>query len=171
MHDRTYRDRLVHRVDADVVLRQLAHERDLAVDLALAEVPDVEVHIRAVRPIEDVALVLLFHERLRQAVTWPELHRAQLRMALVMHVNRMAEVVVLEVAPAVLVDEDATLAARCFGDEDAGARQTGRVVLHELEIFERYAGAVRNAESVTCTHCSVRREREDPPETAGAEAH
>ena len=41
MHDRPHRDRLVDRVDPDVLGGQLAHERQLSVDDLLADVPQV----------------------------------------------------------------------------------------------------------------------------------
>ena len=52
---------------------------------------------------------------------------------------RLAEVVVLQVAVAVLVEQVAALAARCLGDQDAGEREAGRMVLDELHVLERSA--------------------------------
>jgi len=37
--------------------------------------------------------------------------------------------------------------ARRLGDQNAGAGQTGRVVLDELHVLERYAGPVSDGES------------------------
>ena len=45
------------------------------------------------------------------------------------------QVVVLQVAPVLVVEQDAAFAARGFGDQDAGARQAGGVVLDELHVL------------------------------------
>ena len=42
VHDRTHRDQLGHRIDVLVLEAQLAHERDLRLDVRLAQVPEVE---------------------------------------------------------------------------------------------------------------------------------
>ena len=65
----------MHGVDPDVVLRQLADERDLRLDVRLAQMPHVEVHVGAVLSLEHVPLLLFAHEALRKLVAWPELHR------------------------------------------------------------------------------------------------
>ena len=104
------------------------------------------------------------HERLRQAVARAQLHAAEHRLRL-----RLAEVVVLQVAVAVLVDQVAALGARRLGDQDAGERQAGRMVLDELHVLERRAGAVGQRHAVAGLDGGVGREREDPAAAAGAE--
>ena len=63
------------------------------------------------------ALLDLVHERLREPVARAELHAAQLRRG-----RGHAEVVVLEVAVAVLVEQPAALGPGGLGDQDAGER-------------------------------------------------
>ena len=129
---RSHRDRFVDGIDATVVGREFTHERDLRVDLLLAQVPHVEVHVAAILPRKDVALLLLLYKCLRQAVAGTEFHRTQLGMPLVADVECLAEIVVLEVALALGVEEDATLSAgglgesgyRCRGDRSGGTGRT-----------------------------------------------
>ena len=80
--------------------------RQALVDLLFAEMADVEVHHVAVGRLDGAALVLLVPERLAQPVARPELHRLIARP----WIGR-AEVVVLQIAVAVLVDQDAAFAA------------------------------------------------------------
>ena len=159
------------RVDPGVVLRQLAHERDALVDQALAQMAHVEVCVGAVLALEDAARLLLSHEGLREPVARAELHAPQLRMARVGDVERLAQVVVLEVAPSLRVEEDAALAARRLGDEDPGAGKAGGVVLDELHVLERNAGAVGHRHPVAGLDRGVGGEGEDAAATAGAEDH
>ena len=107
VHHRPHRDQLVHRIDADIGFGQFAHHRQPLVDLLLPEMADVEMHHVALRRLDGAALLLLVPERLAQAVARPELHRLLARPG----VGR-AEIVVLQIAVAVLVDEDAAFAAR-----------------------------------------------------------
>jgi hypothetical protein len=81
-------------------------------------------------------LLLLVPERLREPVARAQFHRLGARPG----VGR-AQAVVLQVAVAMAVDEDGAFAAAAFGDQDAGARQGGRVVLHELHVAQRHAVA------------------------------
>ena len=81
----------------------------------------------------------------------------------------LAEVVVLQVAVAVLVEQPAALGPGRLGDEDAGERQAGRVVLDELHVLERRAGPVGQGHAVAGVDVGVGGEREDPPAAAGAE--
>ncbi len=63
----------------------------------------------------------------------------------------LAEVVVLQVAVAILVEQPAALGPGRLGDEDAGERQAGRVVLDELHVLERRA---RRGTPGPCRHRS-----------------
>ena len=81
------------------------------------------------------------------------------------------EVVVLQVAVAVLVDQDAALAARALGDQDAGAGQPGRMVLDELHVLERHAGAIGHGHAVAGLDRAVGGEGENPPGAAGRDDH
>ncbi len=75
----------------------------------------------------------------------PEFHGLQHRLA-----DRCfrPHAVVLQVAVAVLVDQDAAFAAAALGQQDAGAGQSGRVVLHELHVLQRHAGPVGHGHAV-----------------------
>src|SRR5581483_4792939 len=161
VHRRADRDRLLHRIDAGEGLRRLGDERQALADLLRAEVAQVEVHRRALRGGDGAALLLLVPERLRQAVARAELHRLGARPGI-----ERAEAVVLQVAIAVLVDEDRALAPAGFRHEDAGARQAGRVPLHELHVAQRHAGAVREAHAVPRDRARVGVLPEDAPGAA-----
>ena len=154
--DRADRDQLVHGVDPLVLQAQLPHEGQLGVDEVRAEVAEVEVDHRTPRRVRRTTLRDLVDEGLRQPVARAELHAPQLRLW-----RRCAEVVVLEVAVAVLVDQPATFGPGGLGDEDAGERQPGRVVLDELHVLERRARAVGEAHAVAGVDVGVGRERED----------
>src|SRR5206468_10801169 len=54
----------------------------------------------------------------------------------------LAEVVVLKIAVAILVQQPAPFGASGLGDEDAGEGKSGRMVLHELHVLQRDAGAI-----------------------------
>ena len=55
VHDRPHRDQLLDRIEVLVLEAQLAHERDLGVDLLLAEMPQIQVHDVAVRRLDRAA--------------------------------------------------------------------------------------------------------------------
>ena len=82
---------------------------------------------------------------------------------------RLAEIVVLEVAVTVPVDQISAFGARRLRDEDAGERKAGRVVLNELHVLERRAGAVSERHAVAVLDGGVRREGEHFAAAAGAE--
>ena len=98
-----------------------------------------------------------------------QLHGAVLGVPRVIDVQRLAQVVVLQVAPALAVEQDAAFAAGGFRDQDAGAGQAGGVVLHELHVLERHAGAVGQGQAVAGLDGAVGGEGEDPAEPAGAD--
>ena len=164
VHDRADRDQLVHGVDALVLQAQLPNEGKLGVDELRAEMAQVEVDDRTPGRVRRTTLLDLVDERLREPVARTELHAAQLRSR-----GRLAEVVVLEVAVAVLVQQPAALGARRLGDQDAGERKAGRVVLDELHVLERRARAIGERHAVPGVDVGVRGEREDLAAAAGAQ--
>ena len=164
--DRPDRDQFVHRVDPLVLPAQLAHHRQPAVDQLLAEVAQVQVHDRAVRGVDGAALLLLVHERLGEPVARAELHAAQHGGG-----RGCAQVVVLQVAVAVLVQQPAALGPGRLGDQDAGEGETGRVVLDELHVLQRGAGPVGERHPVPGLDVAVGGEREHPPAAARAQDH
>src|SRR5437899_2643636 len=77
--------------------------------------------------------------------------------------------VALHEALTALVEQVAALPPHAFGDQDARARDTRRVKLPELHVFERDADARRHAEAVAGADERVGRGGEDPPRPAGRE--
>ena len=166
MNDGANRNQFAHRVDVLIFLAEFADERQLGIDQFLAEMPQVEMNHRSVGRRRGAAFAFLVNKRLRQTVTRSQLHAAQNRLWL-----RLSKVVVLQVAVAVLVQHVAALGAGGFGDQDAGERQTRRMVLHELHVFERSAGAKGQRHAITALDVGVCREGKDAAATAGAENH
>ena len=71
----------------------------LRIDVLLAQVPQVEIHHRAVRSLHGAPFSCSLNERLRQAIARAQLHAAQDRLWF-----RRAQVVVLQVSIAVFVE-------------------------------------------------------------------
>ena len=69
----------------------------------------------AVGAVNGAALFLFFHEGLRKAIARAEFHRTEDGFG-----GGSAEVVVLQIAVTIFVDEVAAFGAGGFGDEDAG---------------------------------------------------
>jgi hypothetical protein len=162
--DRPDRDQLVHRVEALVQPAQLAHLRQPGLDQLLPEVAQVEIHDRAVRGVHRAALLLLMDERLGQPVPRTELHAAQHRGG-----RGRAQVVILQVAVAVLIQQPAALGAGRLGDQDAGEGQAGRVVLDELPVLQGGARPVGQRHPVPGLDVAIGGEREHPPAAARAQ--
>src|SRR4029453_9797738 len=99
-----------------------------------------------------------------QRVSRSELQPAQYRRGF-----RLSEVVVLEIAVAVLVEQPTALGTRRLGNENAGEWQSGGVVLDELHVLERRTCPVGQCHAVTSADVGVGREREDLAGTAVAE--
>ena len=98
VYDWAHRDRLVHRVDAHIPVCQFSHEGDFGIDLFFTQVPDIEVHVIAVRPRKGAAFVHLVHKRLGEFVAGTKLHGTQARPGF-----GRAQSIVLQVPIAVLV--------------------------------------------------------------------
>src|SRR5947208_16750674 len=98
------------------------------------EVDDVDIASGGVQR-DSSAVVTLLRESLRQPIARPQLHRSQLGMLRIVHIERLAQVVVLQIAVAVFVDQDPPFATSRLGNEDAGAGQAGRMVLDELHVL------------------------------------
>ena len=146
------RNRLFHRIDADVGFRQLADERQTFQQLFLAQVTQVEVNHVATRCGDGVAFAPLVPESLRDFVARAEFHVLVLRLA---ERGFRAHAVILQVAVAVFVDQDTAFTAAAFRHQNAGARQTGWVILHELHIAQRHAVAERHTHTVAGNDAAV----------------
>src|SRR5439155_7310807 len=108
------------------------------------------------------------HERLRQPVARTQLHGRQLRVLRIMNIERLAEVVILQIAVAVFVDEDAAFAAGRFGDQYAGAGEAGRVILDEFHVLERRSSPIGKGHTVAGLDGCIGGKREDAAGAAGA---
>ena len=81
------------------------------------------------------------------------------------------EAVVLQVAVAVLVEQEAALAAAGLGEQHAGARQAGGVVLDELHVAQRHAVAVGQRHAVAGDDAAVGVLAEHAAGAAGGDDH
>src|SRR5204862_8307770 len=98
------------------------------------------------------------------AVPRPQLHLAEDRLWL-----GFSQVIVLQVAVAVLVEHPASFRARPFSDEDAGDREPGGMVLDKLHVFMGHTRAIGQRHAVTVLYVGVGRERKNPTAPSGAE--
>ena len=167
MHHRPHRNQFLHRINIFIAQAKLAHERQLAIDQSFAQMAQIEMHHRPVRPIYRAAFLHFSDVCLRQPVARPQFHGFLLRMLGVVDVERLAEVVVLQITVAVLVDQDAALAAGRLGDQDAGAGQSRRMILDELHILQRRARAISQGHAVASLDGGVGSERENAAAAAG----
>ena len=94
----------------------------------------IEQHRVALRRGDGAALALLVPERLAQAVARPKLHVFVARLGL-----GRPQPVILQIALAVLVEQESAFAAARLGDQNAGAGQAGRMILNELHVAQRHA--------------------------------
>ena len=149
---RTYRDRLLDRIHTHVGLGQLADEGQTLFQVLLAEVAQVEVNHVAHRALDHAAFLLLLPECLGETVTGTQLHVLVLRLA---DRGFRAQTIVLQIAVAILVDQNATFTATTFGHQYAGARQAGRVILNELHVAQWHTMAVGQGHAVTGDYATV----------------
>src|SRR5438132_3395286 len=119
--------------------------------------PDVEMHIFAMRSVEATALLELRRHRARDDVARPELH--------------LVGNVTLEESLTLLIQEVATLAPDGLGDEDAGEGQPGGMELHHLHVLQAHAGPICKGHAVTGPDVAVAGKRVDAAEPAGGEDH
>ena len=117
VHAGQHRNRRMRRIDAQELFGQLVDLRQALAQLRLAEVAQVQVHhLRRCGPSMVRALLLLVPERLAQAVARAELHDLVARLGF-----GGPEAVVLQVAIAVLVEQESAFAAAGLGEQQAGA--------------------------------------------------
>jgi hypothetical protein len=165
---RTYRNRLFYRIHTHVGLGQFADEGQTLFQVLLAKVAQVEVNHVAHGALDHAAFLLLLPEGLGETVARTQLHVLVLRLA---DRGFRAQTVILQVAIAILVEQDATLTTTTFGHQDAGARQTGRVILDELHVPQRYAVAVGQGHAVTGDDAAVGVVAIDTTGAAGGQHH
>ena len=166
MHHRADWNRVLYDVHAQIGDAEFAHQRQTLVDVFLAEVAHVEHDALAPRCGDGVALLQFVPVGLADAVAWAEFHGLELRFA---QRGFRAHAVILQVTPAILVEQHAAFAAAGFGQQTAGVGQTGRVVLHKLHVLERNAGTVGHGHAVAGLDRAVGAEREYAPGAAASD--
>ena len=168
MRGRAHRDRLFHRIDADVGFRQFTDKRQTLQQFFLAEVAEIEVDHVAARRRDGVPFPPLVPEGLGHFVAWAQLHIFILRFA---ERGFRAHAVILQIAVAVFVDQNPAFAAAAFGHQDPGARQAGRVILNEFHVAQRHAMAQGHPHPVTGDDATVGVVAVDAPGAAGSQHH
>ena len=150
------RDRLVVRLDAEVGPGELGDVGQLLVDVLGLEVREVEVDVVAVGAAAAALAHLVGHR--------PGDHVARRQV-----LDRRG--VALHEALAVLVAQDAALAACGLGQQYAETGQTGGVELEELHVLQRQTLAPDDAHAVAGQRVRVGRRTEDLAEAAGRQHH
>ena len=116
----------------------------------------VQQHAVAPWGFDRVALLLLAPECLAEPVARTQFHGLEHRLT---DRRFRSHAVVLQIAPAVLVQQNAAFAAATFGEQDAVVRQTGGMVLDEFHILERRSGAIGQRHAITGLDVAVGGER------------
>src|SRR2546426_12349051 len=78
-----------------------------------------------------------------------------------------SQVVILQVAVAILVQHVTALSTRCLSDENAGERKAGRMVLHEFHVLQRSPGAISQRHAVAILDVGVGGEGENAAAATG----
>jgi hypothetical protein len=128
---RTHRHQFMHRVRSHITGGQIADHRQALVDLLLAQVAQIQMHHLAPAGADGPPLLLLMPEGLTQAIPRPQFHGLQARPGI-----GGAQIVVLQIAVAIFIHQDAALAAARLGEQYAGAGQARRVILDELHVLQ-----------------------------------
>src|SRR5713226_5389463 len=169
VHHRADRDGFVDRVDASVVLGELPHEGDLLVDLFLSQMADIEMHDVTVRSREGAALLLFMYEGLGQLVPRTQLHGPFQRVSGIGNIKGLAKAIVLQVAVAVLVEQNPPLAAGSLSNQNACSGQAGGMVLHELHVLQWHPSPIGDSHAVAGLDGTVGGKGEDPPSPTRAQ--
>ena len=148
----------MHRVDTHVGLRKLTHERELEHDGFFAEMREVEVRVLAVLVRNAATGFELLDDRPRDHVARPKLSLVPDTV-----------VVVDEEAGAFAVAQIAALTASRFGDQDARARQTRRVILDKFHVFQTHTRAISQRHPVAGLDHAVGRKRENLAGSSGSD--
>ncbi|KFB74200.1 MAG: hypothetical protein AW09_000511 [Candidatus Accumulibacter phosphatis] len=111
VHRRANRYRRKCRIDAKKLFGQFADLRQSLAQLGMTQMTKVQMHHRTVLAFDGAALLLLMPESLAETVAWSEFHGLVAWRRL-----RRTETVVLKVAVAILVHQEAAFAAACLGE-------------------------------------------------------
>ncbi len=133
-----------------------------------AEMPQIEMNHVAARRGDGASGAPFVPERLRNFVA-----RAQFHIFVFRRSGRRfrAKPVILQIAIAILIHQNASFAPTAFRHQNAGAGQTGRVVLHEFHIAQRNAVAQRHAHAVAGDDAAVGIIAVDATGAAGRQHH
>ena len=118
----------------------------------------------AVGPFQGAPFRLLFDEGLGEAVARAQFHGAQHRFGL-----GFTQIVILQVAVPILVEQPTAFRARSFGDQDAGQGKPGGMVLDKFHVLERRTGAVGQRHPIAGLDGAIGGERKNFPAAAGGE--
>jgi uncharacterized protein YheU (UPF0270 family) len=117
---------------------------------------------------DGIALLQLVPVGLADAVARAKFHGLELRLA---HRGFRPHAVILQVAAAMLVHQDAAFAAAGLGEQAAGVGQAGRMVLDELHVLQRRAGAIGHGHAVAGLDRAVGGEGEHAAGAAAGDDH
>src|SRR5512133_257867 len=143
MHHGPDRDQFRYRIEVLVLQTEFTNKWQFRVYELFAQVAEIEMYHRAIGSRECAALLIFLHESLGQSIARTKLHRAQDWSGL-----RRSEVIVLQVAVSILIDQVSALGTCGFSDENSCEGEAGRVVLNELHIFQWRTGAIGKCHAV-----------------------
>ena len=136
---RTHRDRLLDRIDAGVIHRQLAATRQTRLQLLPTQVGQVEHHTT----VDATTISNLAPLSTRHDVAGGQLHR----------VRRVVD----HEALAILIAQIATLTTTTLGDQHAVRLKRRRMELHELHVLQRHTSVPGKRHAVARARKRVRR--------------
>ena len=128
----------------------------------------VEINHIAVAEFAGAACLLLLPEGLREFVSRPQLHVFVFRLA---QRRFRAQAVILQIAIAIFIKQNATFAPARFGNQNARTGQARRVVLHKLHIPQRHTMTIGHRHTVAGDNACVGIEAEQAPSAAGGKNH
>ena len=134
VNDGPDRDGLVDGVNADVFDHQLSHKRELFIDYFLSQMAQIQMNVPTVFSLKGTAFVHLGHNGPRQDVPRSQLH--------------LAGNVTLQKTLTLFIDEVSSLSPGGLGDQNAGSRQSGRMVLDKLHVLERSTSPVGQSHAI-----------------------
>ena len=128
----------------------------------------VEIDHIAVAKLAGAARLLLLPEGLGEFVPWPQFHIFVFRLA---KRSFWAQAVILQIAVALFIEQNAAFAPARFGNQNARTGQAGGVVLDKLHIPQRHTVTIGHRHAVAGDNSRVGIEAEQAPCAAGSENH
>src|SRR5262245_18805917 len=164
MDYRTDGNHFFDRIEVHVLQAQFPDERKLLVDDLGAQVAEIQMDVVSVWSFERASLFLFLDESLGQPIAGAQLHGTQHRLWF-----RLAQVVVLQIAIAVLVEQPPSFGARPFRDQDAGKRKPRRMVLNKFHVLQRRARAISERHAVAILYVGIGSEWKDLSTPSGTQ--